>query len=265
MTHNYREEASASLERAKVLLQSECNYSLRYAALELRLSIEAITYDRAQAYIDVLPPIHYETWQPKLLLKVLLELEPLADTGAKVWFINSEDQTLNELGEETVFTLKDISKSSYDSLGSFLHYPTLKQIQDGSVKFDRLRKRCLDIVGKLEAALKSKVFNVVPQNIVNFECEDCGKPVLKHIKKLGDRPNVTCFSCDAEYVLDPVEDGLYLPIRREAKIVCRNSSCEHEFQIGIEKFKVGNLINCPSCGREYQMRICLIEQTALVN
>lgn len=260
MTHNYREEARAALERAKVLLQSECNHSLRYAALELRMSIEAITYDRAQAYIEVLPPVHYETWQPKQLFKVLLEIEPLADAGAKVWFIDAEDQTLRELGEETVFTLRDISKGNYDGLGNFLHYPTLKQIKDNSVKFDSLRTRCQTIVSKLEAALQSSVFNVVPQNIVDFECEECGAPVLKHIKKQGDRPNATCFSCYAEYVLDPAEDGLYLPIRRGAKITCRNSNCKHEFVVGMEKLKVGNSITCSSCSHQYEMRLCLVEQ-----
>ena len=36
-----------------------------YAVLELRFAMEAITYDRAQAFKDDLPFEEYSTWQPR--------------------------------------------------------------------------------------------------------------------------------------------------------------------------------------------------------
>jgi len=50
MKINFRQKARESLLRAKSELNSQDIMRVYYAALELRMAIEALTYDRAQAY-----------------------------------------------------------------------------------------------------------------------------------------------------------------------------------------------------------------------
>lgn len=73
---NFRHSARESLARAKAELAANDPIRLRYAALELRDAMEALTYDRALAFKDDIPPEEYKTWQPRKLMAVLLDIDP---------------------------------------------------------------------------------------------------------------------------------------------------------------------------------------------
>lgn len=75
MKFDYRSVARQATERAKSLLATANDDQLRYAALELRFAMEALTYDRAQAYAKEIPPEEMATWQPDKVMKVLLEID----------------------------------------------------------------------------------------------------------------------------------------------------------------------------------------------
>ena len=73
MASSFREQARVALERANAEIESTIDVRLRYAALELRICIEAVTYDRAQGYAELLAPDVYKTWQPQKLMEALIE------------------------------------------------------------------------------------------------------------------------------------------------------------------------------------------------
>lgn len=75
MPIQYRPQARQALERAKRQLVEE---QLRYAALELRLAMEALTYDRAQAYRKEPPLDAFAKGQPQKLMDALLEIDRTA-------------------------------------------------------------------------------------------------------------------------------------------------------------------------------------------
>lgn len=62
---NFRQSAREAIVRAKEELATGNLHRLRYAALELRDAMEALTYDRALAFKDEIPPEEYKTWQPR--------------------------------------------------------------------------------------------------------------------------------------------------------------------------------------------------------
>ena len=80
----YRGAASNALVRAKAELASTDAHRIRYAALELRFAMEALTYDRALAYEEEIPPSEYNTWQPRKVMSLLLEINPTADKDSSV-------------------------------------------------------------------------------------------------------------------------------------------------------------------------------------
>lgn len=119
---NYRNEARKYLKRSKEELDTGDNERLKYAALELRMAMEALTYDRAFAYKDEFPPDEYETWQPIKVMSVLLEIDPTTDKNSSIAFGLEERpgvpaSVMQSLGEEKVLNMATL-KSHYSALGS---------------------------------------------------------------------------------------------------------------------------------------------------
>src|SRR5690348_11354513 len=138
-TLDFRRAASESLIRAKAELAANDSFRLRYAALELRDAMEALTYDRAIAVKDDIPPEEYKTWQPRKLLALLVDIDPSIGQTATISIgIETEPgepappEKMQLLGTDFVFTLADL-KTHYDAVGSYLHMPSLDQILSGNV------------------------------------------------------------------------------------------------------------------------------------
>src|SRR5437867_3989850 len=93
------------LARAKKQLASPDATSLRYAALELRFCMEAVTYEKLRAYSSRLPVEVLSCWQPPQAVAALLELEDEADQEYTVAFGLRDDTTgpLDVIGEHRTF------------------------------------------------------------------------------------------------------------------------------------------------------------------
>lgn len=256
MTRNFRHAARAALTRAKIEMESADVERLRYAALELRFSMEALTYDRAHAFAAEIPPSEYGTWQPKKLLQVLLEIEPHADKGSTLCFGEEEvpgqrAQEMHSLGTETVFDFRALKKH-YDALGSFLHMPTLKQLEErGNVDFAKLRARCEQIVAGLEAALASSIFNITLGSFAQIACVECGKPVRRRFPVGQESVEAQCPECPANYRLTLADAGKvrWQPLQQE--VVCVVDSCGHTFSLWDREIERGAHWMCPKCHVRY--------------
>ena len=183
---NYRHESRQVLKRARAALESNDDQNLKYAALELRMAMEALTYDRAKAYKDEFPPDEYETWQPRKVMAVLLEIDATADKDSTLSYGLEETpgqpaSQMTMIGTETVLNMETLRRH-YDALGSFLHVPTLKQTKSGKGHdHGKLRMRCTEIAEYLDKVLTSPVHNVTLGNFATIDCAECGKPIRKRI------------------------------------------------------------------------------------
>ena len=74
--HIYREMARKSLALAKTHLAADNDRDTEYAALELRKAMEALTYSRALAIQDEIPPEEYKRWAPRKVLEMLQRIDP---------------------------------------------------------------------------------------------------------------------------------------------------------------------------------------------
>lgn len=178
---NFRHIVKARLAQAKIELGSANDERLKYAALELRMAIEGITYDRAMAFKDEIPPSEFGTWQPKKLMQLLLDIDPDADQTVTVSF--SEEITpdvptkeWHTLGTDRVFNLNSI-RAHYDALGSFVHLLSIKQIESAQTHgLQKLRRRCDVIVAEIEKVLASPIYNMRSKNVVSLNCMRCEHP-----------------------------------------------------------------------------------------
>ena len=260
----YRDLARRHLKIARAELSSGQDERVTFAALELRMAIEALTYARARAYKEELPPQEYETWQPKKLMAVLLEIDPNIDknsaiaVGVETEYGVKPDE-MKWLGEESVLNMKTI-KTHYDALGSFLHVPTLKSITEGKVaNVEKLRKRCEQISLEVEKSLASTVFNSTLGNFSSIQCLECESVIRKRIPFKAVTVEAACFSCSAAYTLHVEDAGKIRWEPQIARVPCSDTDCDAVVELWRYEFQPGQSWTCDKCDRKNVLRLCVTE------
>jgi hypothetical protein len=263
MRHTFRSNAEKALTRAKKELESQEEERLKYAALELRLALEAITYDRLQGYREKIPPRFYETWQPKRVLQFLLQLDPYADRSSIV-SIGIEDTPgvpaadLKPYGEETVLNLKNL-KEHYDALGSFLHMPTLGKLEKGVyTNYQAVRGRCEEIINILDTVFRSSIWNVVFRYLTKINCLKCGALIAKNMHPGSPPLEAECFECGVTYSVKHMggETPQWKPKQKE--IVCPEKDCNSTFWMWEKDLKRRTCWTCVDCGNNFILDLRLI-------
>jgi hypothetical protein len=246
---DFRGRARDALKRAEAELATQLPERLPYAALELRYAMEAVTYDKASAYQDELPPSEYATWQPRKLMQALLEIDPDADQGVvlsagieKEYGQAAEQMTV--LGKAKVLTLAEIKKY-YDALSQHLHIPTFRQLESGTQPdLTKLRSRCEQSAAALRGVLQSSLWNVRFGNKTEAACLRC-KSSMNRILPLGDAPRETVCKCGARYRIESAEAGLarWIPIKDQYEC----PACNVSFRLWTDEFVPGTWMTCQVC------------------
>lgn len=249
---NYRGIARKHLKAAAEQLETGADLALKYAALELRMAMEAVTYDRAAAFKEEFSTDEYVTWQPKKVMAVLLEIEPMTDKDSTIAFGLEEEygvpaKRMTSLGTETVLNM-GVLKKHYDALGSFLHIPTIKSTKSGkAVNHDKLRKRCDEIRTYLDKVLSSPVFNSTLGVFASIECAECGNKIRKRIPQGENSINVECSNCDASYRVSSSGANQYKWEPMQQEIECVNRECTKKIVVWEKEIRLGNKWTCPEC------------------
>ncbi|TKB11291.1 hypothetical protein [Desulforhopalus sp. IMCC35007] len=249
---NHRNYAQKCLKRCEEELGSGDHERLKYAALELRMSMEALTYDRALAYKDEFPPAEYETWQPRKVMSVLLDIDPSADKDSSLAIGKQKEygvpaQAMRSLGSEKVLNMTTLRKH-YDALGSYLHLQSMKQVRAGKpLDFDKIRSRCEEIAAFVGEVLSSPVFNVTLGSFATMECMECGKPIRKRMPHGQEVVKVECYECHAAYTLVDKGNNNIEWQPQQHDIECANDDCKHKIVVWLHEVEAGKHWKCPSC------------------
>jgi len=259
----HRSRARSALASAQSELASDEDQRLKYAALELRMAIESVTYDRALAYKSEFPPYEYETWQPKKVMSVLLEIDSTADSNSTLGFgiepsPGQKPEVMKPLGTEVVFNLQ-IIKKHYDALGSYLHAPSLKQTLSGpGPDYSKMRERCEEIAGVLERVLASPVFNSTFGIFSSFDCCECKVRIRRRMPRDRDSLEIDCFNCLASYTLTRTPDGQVRMDPHQHEIFCANTDCSHLTILLRREIVNGSAWTCKKCGGRNEIRLGLV-------
>lgn len=264
MAINFRHEAHDSLRRAKSELDSNNDDRLKYAVLELRMTMEALTYDRLDAYKAEIPIEELSVWQPKKVMQLLLNIDPLADKGPSL-FVGEEYEygvvanDMKFLGTETVLDIKTIKKY-YDALSSFLHMPTLNQtLKSPAPDLVKLRDKCLEIVIFVETVLKSPIYNITLGAFSTIQCLRCKKPIRKRIPFNTKEVEATCLECGAKYTIHEADQDQNKWFPMQEKIDCPNKICDAKIYIWKDDIKWGTFWTCKTCGESYKMDLVILK------
>jgi hypothetical protein len=261
---DYRNRARRALERARAELGANDDERLPYATLELRFAMEAITYDRAQAFKDDLPYEEYRTWQPRKLVAIMAGIDP-SIMKSYTLRVGQQDQPgvrathMNTMGTEFVLSAEDI-KDHYDRLGGSLHIPTMAQFQDNNLP-DRaiVRTRCEEVVSIVDRVLSSNIWNSTFGTFSHVNCFRCEKPMRRRMPLGVKTLQVQCFDCKAEHTVELQDDGkvLWQPVMEDAP--CANPHCTGKIALWPDEVKPGIWWTCKVCGTasELQLRIAV--------
>lgn len=264
---DYRNDARRELARAKIELASVDDERLKYAALELRMAMESLTYDRALAYKDEFPPAEYETWQPRKVMAILLEIDPNADKDSSLAFgiepsLGVTPDVMQSLGTERVLNMGTI-KRHYDALGSYLHVSTIKQRKDGA-KVDpvKFRARCDDIAVYLTDVLASPVWNATMGNFASLDCMKCRHPIRERMPHGQAVIDATCFECGATYKVTDAGEGKAHFEPDQVEVKCANAECKTSIFPWRSEIENGRGWKCEVCGGENDIKLVIQHRPA---
>lgn len=249
---NYRNHAREHLNLAKEELGIGDTEHLKYAALELRMAMEALTYDRALAYKEEFPPDEYQTWQPRKVMSVLLDIDPTADKDSSLAFGEDGEYgitppVMKSLGSEKVLNMCTI-REHYDALGSYLHVQSMKQVRAGTpLDFCKMRSRCEEIAVFVGEVFSSPVFNITLGEFATLNCGECGKPIRKRLPRGQSDVRAECYDCGASYTVVDNGNGKveWKPHQHELK--CANNGCESKIIVWHHEIKIGKCWTCRDC------------------
>lgn len=258
---NFRNEAKASLHRAKQELSSGEDARLKYAALELRMAIECLIYEISKSYRDELSETDFNNkWQPKKLLELLIDIDPSVEKISE-WAIGVQESKgypsarMMPLGRDRRLSLKEI-KGHYDQLGSYLHTPTIRQMEEGkAIDFKKICTRCKDLTEILDEVLSSSVHSTRMKSISKISCEKCNSTIIKNIPVTPLEMITKCRKCEACYLIKAESDGRVSWTPQVTDFQCGGRNCSAVAKLFDVEIKDGVYWDCKVCsGRNV---ICL--------
>jgi hypothetical protein len=249
---DYRDNARKHLKRCEEELSSGQDERVKYAALELRMAMESLTYDRALAYKDEFPPQEYGTWQPKKVMAVLLEIDSTVDKDYELT-VGKEEKTgvtppvMHSMGSEKVLNMGMLRKH-YDALGSYLHVQIMKQACSGKpLDYNKIRSRCDEIAAFVSHVLSSPIWNCTLGNFATLQCVECRKTIRKRIPHDKTEVEAECYECRASYTIVKVGDGRYESRPQQHEVECAKDGCERKIVVWRHELEKGRCWTCPTC------------------
>jgi hypothetical protein len=239
---------------------------LRYAALECRLALEEICYERLRIAHKYIPIERVRSWQPPKLLKFLSEeLETSILGGSKISISAKPVDGLKELkredyeamewldiGQQSLLDVKKISKL-YQKIAKHLHAEMPRNqeaaLDDGH---SEIKRHIREVVEELTEISKGKIEFFWPLSVVSFECI-CGEEISRTEHSLQNAAVVSCMRSTCKITYEPRATNIgYELVRRAVMIKC--PYCPHNIPqefADVEKLSLGQVYtsSCPECKR----------------
>lgn len=256
---DFRGKARECAARARWMLDGGEEQQIVYAALEIRMALEALIYEIAEGYTDDLPADR-AAWQPPRLLSRLLTLDRLPDFTLELSIQAPEDQggDWHSLGHMRRLTLQEI-KANYDALGAYLHVPTMKQLAKGEIRqLTRLERRCRDLLARIEEVLTSQIPTMTFRQTSSLDCMKCGRKLTRRVMPfVGAKPHdrvieVECFDCIASYQITWEDDG-WIWAAQNTTVPCLAAPCAGELTLWEREIAFGFRAKCPVCATEHRL------------
>jgi len=264
------------IEVITALLEQRTPESATYAALECRLAIEYLCYQRMQMALELASYADMGGWQPSKVIKAVEQLVDEEITGSFTLSIAAEPElpsgrelTLQErknldyhlVGTQAPLDMKKLTRLWNALASRALHVQVPKSRTDplsihGDIALVTEKvQECLTELKKIaDGTLISNGFG--PE--VSIVCVGCDHPVRRRTHNLADKQTVSCANpdCSESYTVTKASDEEFTFERRVVTFDC--SECRATNAIPwrqIEKMKMFEVagVACVACSVRYRI------------
>jgi len=257
-----------NIRRIEELVVQGTPASLTYAALECRLAIELVVYERLKTAHPYISHRDLVKWTPgRVVTQLIAEVDPYiastrtfsisrepVDSECPATLADFQKQDYIEIGTQIGFDAKTIGKL-WQALSGFLHVTLPKTENDPLNSYgdvDLLRKKTAEAVVELKRLASGTLIANVTGPRVFCECL-CGSTIRRRAESLSDGQVIHCVNseCYESYRVE-IHEGEYLFERRSIPVACE--SCGAEARLASreleERLKPGAMATmvCDKCG-----------------
>ena len=248
------------------LLEENTEASVTYAALECRLAIERICYERLRLVHDYISHDDLSRWQPSDIVKTLIQevdantaetftlsiaREPMPEGSLPT----SQDYEAMEwlpVGTQVGFVPNKLGKlwNGLAKLALHIEIPTSK---DATVKqygdIQEIASKVKQALLEIKRISQGTMMSAGMGESVYFECV-CGSKNKRRLGLLRNRQTISCINPDCDESYDFIQSSMSFG-RRTFEIVCRVCGTSRDVpKRMVEKLRTGQHIHfdCEGCG-----------------
>jgi hypothetical protein len=212
--------------------------SLTYAALEARLALERVCYERLRISHKYISRNDLRTWKPQHVVRTVMDLVDPAIASEWVLQIGSEPgdnpPKFIPVGTQKGFDPKYISQL-WQAMSSFLHCEMPKGEADSIEHYlpeGRLRPKIEEVLKELDRIAAGTIVGAMVFQQVSFECA-CGQHNGRSAVALKHDDIIGCIKegCKEQFRVERIADEFEFE-RRLIPISCYNCGQAMDFPIG---------------------------------
>lgn len=258
------------IDRIKALLEEDTEASVTYAALEARLALEKVCYDRLRQRHDYISHADLKAWTPRHVVKRVMEevdenlgltmTLSMSRTPAKD-NVKPEDEDYVEIGTEIGFKPQRIAGlwQALSKLALHARVPEHKNdhIADYGDKV-QTRAKIVAVVNELERLAKGTMTFSGLGDEVSFECA-CGQKNKRRAGLLKAEQSVSCYSenCSRGYKVSIEADGSFTFELDSVEIPCAScgkSTLAPRSELLKMDYEQPKTVKCVKCGHENRIQ-----------
>lgn len=242
------------IELINSLLEQDTEQSLTYAALECRLTLEYLCYERFKLYFSYLSQSDLENWQPKHIIKQVSD--QIDDNVLKEFSISISAEKIDGRSPQT---REEFESIEYTPLGTqselksnklhtlwhgvssvALHIP-VPSISSGNINIygekEHVRKKVSDVISFLSGMNGNLLMGGSFGEEYGFNCFICDAKIKRPVKSLLDKTVLSCINpkCQESYVIQKNKNDDFEVIRSIIKLSC--SGCNEDLEVPIRIFR----------------------------
>lgn len=269
------------IELIRSLFEQDTDQSLTYAALECRLTLEYLCYERFKLYFSYLSESDLKNWQPKHIVKQISDeidgnVSKKSSISVSAENIDGRPPTNREefeslkntpLGTQSELKFNKLHKLWNGLSNVALHIP-VPSISSSSLNIygdkEKIRKKVSEVIKLLSGMKGNLLMGGSFGEEYSFNCFSCDTKIKRPVKNLQQPAVVSCINpkCQESYALQKDSDGELEVIRRIINFSCVR--CNEGLEVPIRVFRELRFdqklnIRCGKCDTlsEVIMRPCI--------
>lgn len=242
------------IELINSLLEQNTEQSLTYAALESRLTLEYLCYERFRVYFSYLSESDLKNWQPKHIIKQISD--EVDDNVSREFSISISDEKIDgrlpetkeefesikytPLGNQSELKLNKLHKLWNGVSNVALHIP-VPSISSDSINVygdkDKIRKKVSEVIVFLSNMKGNLLVGGSFGEEYSFNCFVCDTKIKRPVSSLQHKTAISCINpkCQESYVIQKDKHDKFEVIRNVIKFTCLG--CNKKLQVPINAFK----------------------------